>query len=78
MTTSNATVTLSKSANVGRHLMITTSIFVFWLLPVLVAWGRGVRWQTIVSIAVLCVFLGILIVPWVLALIWSLEAPCAR
>jgi uncharacterized membrane protein (DUF485 family) len=58
--------------------MILVSLYVFWLLPLLVAFGRGVRWQTCLSITILGVALGFLIVPWVLALIWALEAPGTR
>ncbi len=56
-------------------MMITAFFLVLWLLPVIVAAGRGVRLRTIGSISLIAVFTGWTIVGWVLALVWALEAP---
>lgn len=56
---------------------MTALIFLtaLWLSPALVAFGRGVRGRTVTSIALVCLLLGWTLIGWVLALIWSLEAP---
>jgi hypothetical protein len=54
---------------------LTLSLLVAWLLPVLIAFGRGVRVRTRISIAILSVALGWTVVGWVAALLWALEAP---
>lgn len=56
-------------------MLIQAGIFVFWALPVLVAWSRNVRWRTFASIVIVTATLSWTCVGWIAALVWSLEAP---
>jgi hypothetical protein len=53
-------------------------MFVLWFLPLVIAFGRGVRAQTCISITIVTCFLSWTIVGWLLALIWSIEARSER
>lgn len=55
--------------------MMLFGMIVLWLLPVLIAWARGIYPRRQVAIAIICVCLSWTIVAWVFALVWAVDSP---
>lgn len=55
--------------------MLTFGMLVLWLLPVVLAYGRGCYPRRCTAIAIICIFLSWTIVAWVFALVWAVDSP---
>jgi hypothetical protein len=56
------------------YLVITA----FWLLPVIIAFGRKCYPERCIAIGLICLLLGWTIIGWAFALIWSVDSPSQR